>query len=559
MKKWTKIMALVLALSMLMSVMAFADTDDIMTPYGKYPETVTMTTVKKSDTNPTWTPGDSLDNNLVTRYVLDKVNVQTVTNWETEASAYIEKLSLDIVAGTLPDMWTLDNDDYLVYKMLYENGQLADLTEAYDLCANDYLRDTAESFNYVHFEPYTEDGKLMGIPTGRYGYEQNLLWIRGDILEETGMTIDDIKTLDDIEAFLTKVTEVEPDIIPLALNATDPLNADYGLSYSADQVAEVFGCTPRYWLKQDDGSITYGSLNPGMKDAMGLLADWYQKGLIDKEFATRTGSGQTDAIVQGGEVAAFWAPWWYGWTADDLILAVSVDENGDYLDAPLYEWEITNAPLNDEGKYVTTWPKVAGTTLFVNANCETPEAAIKVFNTEYDIFRGFDHDAWVELDHDGREEYGGYRSTGWGYLLPTGWVNMEYADVVPRYGHGLVRFYETNGEDTTGFKLPSELNGAITSLEKRADDWTYDYGTYICRCIASPITDAPEVEFVYPAFSGVTENMADLWPSLLTLEQQYVLQVIIGQKSVDDFDAFCEQWLAEGGQILLDEITAMIN
>ena len=139
MKKWTKIMALALALAMVMSVVAFADAaDDIMTPYGAYPELVTMTTVIKSDTNPQWSPGDDRDNNPVTRYVLEKINVQTKTLWESEN--YTEKLNLDIVADALPDMWTLDPDDYLIYKMLLENGMLADLTEAYDKCANWYMR-----------------------------------------------------------------------------------------------------------------------------------------------------------------------------------------------------------------------------------------------------------------------------------------------------------------------------------------------------------------------------------------------------------------------------------
>ena len=148
MKIRTKALALVLSLIMICSVAAIAEgTDDIMTPYGPYPETVTMTTVKRSDTNPQWSVGDDMDNNVVTRYILEKINVKTETLWETESSAFIEKLTLDSVADNLPDMFTLDNDDYLVYRMLLENGMIADLTEPYDKCANWFLRETAESFD----------------------------------------------------------------------------------------------------------------------------------------------------------------------------------------------------------------------------------------------------------------------------------------------------------------------------------------------------------------------------------------------------------------------------
>ncbi|MBR0463556.1 MAG: hypothetical protein IJJ23_04130 [Clostridia bacterium] len=558
MKIRTKALALVLSLIMICSVAAIAEgTDDIMTPYGPYPETVTMTTVKRSDTNPQWSVGDDVDNNVVTRYILEKINVKTETLWETESSAFIEKLTLDIVADNLPDMFTLDNDDYLVYRMLLENGMIADLTEPYDKCANWFLRETAESFDYKHFEPYTEDGRIMAIPTGRYGYEHNQLWVRTSALEDCGMTADDLTTLEGIEAFLTKCKELYPDTLGLALNATDPLT-NYGVSYSAEPIAEAFGATPRYWLKGDDGAITYGSIMPGMKDALTVLADWYQKGLIDKEFATRTGNGQTDAIMNGGQAVACFAPWWWGWTGDAIAKNGTLPEGTDVHKI----WTVINGPVDSEGKFNAPWPSVAGTTLFVSAKCATPEAAIKILNVEYDQGRGFDAEAYAIYEDDGVDSPNpaGLRDVGWGYLNPTGYVNMEYADVVPRYGHGIVRYIESNGEDTSGFNMPAQENESATVLRGvQGPDYTVGLGTYFSRVVAAPLTDAENVEFVYPAFSQVTESMADLLPSLQTLEQTFVLQVIMGQRSVDDFDAFVEQWLAEGGQTLIDEVTALVD
>ena len=552
----TKILALALALAMMLSIVAIADeADGIMSPYGPYPELTIMTTVKRSDTNPQWLGTDNVDDNYRTRYILEKLNVQTKTLWETEGSAFIEKLTLDIVADTLPDMWTLDNDDYLVYRMLLENNMLADLTEAYDKCANWFLRDTAASFENRHFEPYTEDGKLMGIPTGRYGYEHNQLWVRTSILEDVGMTADELTTLEGIETFLTKAIENDPNCVGLALNATDPLTT-YGVSYSADPIAEAFGATPRYWLKQDDGTITYGSILPGMKDALAVLADWYSKGLIDKEFATRTGNGQTDAIVNGGQAAACWAPWWYGWT--NATLAIDGVANGILPEGTDIHkvWTVVNGPVDSEGYFNAPWPSVAGTTLLVSAKCATPEAAIKILNVEYDQGRGYDMDAYKiqeETDLAGQ-------SVGWGYVNPTGYVNMEYSDVVPRFGHGIVRYIESNGEDLSGFNMPAQENESNVVLRGvQGPDYTLGLGTYYSRVVAAPLTDAENVRFTYPAFSQVTESMGDLLPSLQTLEKTFVLQVIIGEKSVDDFDAFVQQWLNEGGQTLIDEVASLVD
>lgn len=549
-------MSLVLALALLVCtaipMAAYGETaaayEQTGPGYEPYAETVVLTTVKRTDANAKWPDGEGTDNNVMTRYIKDKINVEFKTLWDVDSTEFINKLSLDIVAGTLPDMFTLGNDDYLVYRQLLDNGLIADMTDAYNTYANWYMRATADSFEGRHFAPYTEDGRLMGIPTGRYGYEHNQLWLRTDVLEAIGMKAEDIKTIEDIETYLTKAKEAFPDTVGLALHSTDPLT-NYGTGFSADPIAQVFGATPRYWLEQEDGSIIYGSLLPGMKSALTILADWYQKGLIDKEFPTRVGGGLTQAVTTSGQATAWFAPWWYGWSIVDLVKNV-----------PGADVAIVNAPLDAEGFFTAPWPSPAGEVLLVNANCKNPEAVIKVINLEYDMHREFDPEAAALYEDAKDKNKAQYMDASWTYLFPTSGVNMEYSNVVPKFGHGMHSLID-NDELTPNLASPNEILESQNVGRFIAGDPTAEQfrGSYYSRYVASDITDAANVRFTYPAYSQVTESMADIRPSLLTLEQQIVLQIILGQKPVDAYDQFIEQWLAEGGQTLTDEVSALLG
>ena len=62
----------------------------------------------------------------------------------------------------------------------------------------------------------------------------------------------------------------------------------------------------------------------------------------------------------------------------------------------------------------------------------------------------------------------------------------------------------------------------------------------------------------YPvAYYGTTPTMSTKWAALTKLETETYLQIIMGEKDVDEFDKFVEQWLAMGGQEITDEVNEM--
>ena len=514
------------------------ETADIMTPYGKYPEAIEMHTAKRASSKPNFVEGDTVEDNAMTRYVQDKLNVKLVVDWEVEGSEFINKLSLNIVSDDLPDMFTLGAGDYLVYKQLLENDKLADLTEAYEKCAGDYMKDVFSSYDNKNLEPYTEDGKLYGIAGGRYGYEHNLLWLRKDWMEECNLEVP--KTVEDIKHILTVFKEKNPGghNVGMILNATDPAGG-YGSGYSATPIFEAYGATPKTWIKDKNGDIVYGSVAPEMKEGLKVLAEWYKEGLIDKQFPTRTDGGANDAVWNGSQSGVVFAPWHFSYTEADLPR-----NNPDAEVIPV------NAPLDSEGNFNVIWPGPSGDAVFINKKYEHPEAVVKVMNAEYDMWRGFDPEG-TKLIKPNRDA-----NVDWGYMFPTSGVNLEYADIIPNVG--LLAKNYIDEDKLEGAPSATEMDKEMARDAKNYADtkslegmgWVHYHGRYL----GSNLVNTPEVKITYPIFSFTTESMADLKPNLDTLESTAFLQIITGEKPVDYFDEFVKQWYAQGGDTVTKEV-----
>ena len=114
---------------------------DVMTPYGKYRNRcVAHRKALRRTTQPA--ARRRCRHNPMTRYIKDKVNVEIQVDWEVEGSEFANKLSLMLVSGSLPDMFTLGAGDYLLFRQLMENDMLEDLSSAYEACANDHIKNT---------------------------------------------------------------------------------------------------------------------------------------------------------------------------------------------------------------------------------------------------------------------------------------------------------------------------------------------------------------------------------------------------------------------------------
>lgn len=518
-----------------------ASADDLMTPYGKYPEKLTVHFAKSASSAPNLLEGDRVDDSPMTRYITDQINVDFVCDWEVEASEYVNKMSLMLASGSLPDMFTLDSSAYLLYRQLRENDLLADLAPYYESCGSDFMKNTLGTYEGRNSDPFTEGESMYALAGGRYGYEHNLAWIRTDWMEAAGVkeAPTDIAGIEDL---LTKWKENPPveGYAGMALNYKEVGNV-YA-SGSASPVFAALGAYPGAWIKDKDGKIIWGSTAPEVKEGLAVLADWYQKGLIDQQFATRTAAGTTDALISGGQSGFIFAPWWYVYTVGSDFPAKFPEEK-DSLGT-------FNTPVDASGNYNAMAPGATGSFVVVNKNFSNPEVVYKIANCEFDMWFEFKEDA-AQLIKPTRDN-----NVDWGYLFPTGGFNIARFTTVPDFGHYAEAYIAGDGVTDLEPELPMYESMAKNALQYSKDhentgtNWIDYYG----RAVVSPMTDAKEVKMMYPEYSFVTESMADLKPNLDTLEQTTFLKIVTGEQPIDAFDTFVTEWYAQGGQTMTDEV-----
>ncbi len=143
-------------------------------------------------------------------------------------------------------------------------------------------------------------GFLGGVPTMHERTNPVMFVMRTDILEETGFTAEDIKTLDDMTQVLAKVKELHPEMngyggtpgmsYPLICSNSrvDNLGADnYGVLLNQGQDTEVVN-----WYESEE-----------FIHACEVMREWNQAGYTSADFATCTDGGET--LMKAGNLFCF--------------------------------------------------------------------------------------------------------------------------------------------------------------------------------------------------------------------------------------------------------------
>ncbi|ETJ29241.1 Bacterial extracellular solute-binding protein, partial [human gut metagenome] len=79
-----------------------------------------------------------------TRYLKEKINVQNKDSFEAQGINYNNMVAMAISEENIPDIMFVDNYDYL--KLLVEKDMIEDLTDVYEKCASDRIKDIYKSY-----------------------------------------------------------------------------------------------------------------------------------------------------------------------------------------------------------------------------------------------------------------------------------------------------------------------------------------------------------------------------------------------------------------------------
>lgn len=268
-------------------------------------ETVTITMGRQTTANPKFPEGDSYEDNAYIRMVEQELNVDIVDQFEANnGDDYNRQVSLALSAGSLPDIMKVASKDELTE--LYENELIADLTDVYNNYASDYIKSLYDSFDGRALEDVTYDGMLMAIPATASDAGPGMFWIRSDWADALGITVDAdgdrLVTLDEVKEVAQAFIDGNPENVGKmvgmgfdpALTATSSDNANM-----INTIAYSVGAYPRHWYEDESGELVYGSTTEEMREALSIVRDWYQEGIIDEQLGTRTWDDITSLLVNG--------------------------------------------------------------------------------------------------------------------------------------------------------------------------------------------------------------------------------------------------------------------
>jgi putative aldouronate transport system substrate-binding protein len=255
------------------------------------------------------------------------------------------------------------------------------------------------------------------------------------------------------------------------------------------------------------------------------MNELYTEGLIDVEWPVNKGENSMQKISAG--LAASRQVGWTESTPLEAALMESTGQTVDYLLATVDETGF--GKLGSNGG--------VGVFAAIPTSCKQVEKVMDYLNirADFDVFEesflGVEGEQWefLDTDEDGVMEYWPILDEARqpGFTL---WFNGHYFNLV------------NSPESFTTLwmarvrKGPVQYACTMKTMEFPKEDW-----------VDSAIGYAPPLE-------AVSKNTA----ALNTLMNDYVLECIAGTRTLDEYDAVWAEFLAEGGQDMIDEVQAWV-
>jgi len=521
-------------------------------PFGAYENEITVTMGRQTLQNPKLPEGDTYEDNAYTRWVKNELNIKIVDEFEANGDDYDRQVSLAISSGDLPDIMKVTSLDEL--KELYENDLIEDLTDAYNTYATDYLKEVYDSYGGRALSNVTFDGKIMALPGTNTDSGPSIVWIRGDWMEQLGITIDEdgdkCITIDELEKVVKEFMEKNPgnaeNVVGMAF-APWLTSGDPDGTYSINSIAYAMGVFPKTWMLVD-GKVVYGSITEENKEVLRKVAGWFKEGLVDPQLGTRTWDDITALLVNGQTGVTFGT--WH--IPDWLLNNVRAMDPKATFDA--YAIKDANGKVNVKHNDAT-----AGY-IVVRKGFEYPEAAIKIANLFYDKL--------VNTSNLAEEypEVANYQALGVdGSTRPFNIEINSYTSLLDDYSD-IVRC--VNGEITLDEVRTTESKSIVQNVKNYTADpdncEVVDWSKYHSRLkgvkLIQSLTDSNTFEWLTPIFPQTTSTMETNWANLGKLEEETFIKIATGALDVDEgFDQFVSDWNSLGGEQIISEIEEQIN
>ena len=513
------------------------------TPYGKYPEQLTYTLGKLSGANNSNLPdGETYENNAYTRLLNERLNVQNQDVFEAMDEQYTDSVTMVIAQNDLPDVMIVEDLDELQY--LVDNDMIADLTDSYNNCMSDTIKNIYGSYGRDILDVVTFGGKIMAIPETNISDGPNLIWLRKDWMDALGLSAP--RTLSDVEEIIRQFKEKDPghngagNTVGLVCDTSLCGGCGYSSEYTLDIIFAAYGAFPKQWIYDEDGNVVYGSVQPEAKEALAHIHELYKEGILDQDFLMRTSSNLIELIVDG-QCGSFFGPWW----APNNPLMQAVEQNKDA------EWQPYLIATEESGltSYHTQNP--SSKYIVVRKGYEYPEIACKIVSVLFDYLRYNDRDNQEIVDY--------YKENVDPTARPFA-INVDYNNAFQIcYGELNHVFAGDKSADDLNVLEYSYYEACESYLKDAENASAEDWAAYASRITACKILNDGRTNKVESLYFGETETMVTDWWSLENLESDTYLKIVTGESSLDEFDRFVENWYQNGGETITKEVRAEIE
>ncbi len=426
-----------------------------------------------------------------------------------------EAFQLLFASDSMPDMvYSYPNQTTYSYRAgqdkAIEDGYFIDIAEYLDYAPN-YLSWLANNDD-LRKASYSDTGKLYGMwgvwsgMDSEHTYADYGLAIRQDFLDKVGMEVP--TTYSEWEAVLTAFKD--------ELGIQAPL---YTSKFGIDQGEMMAGYdTAPYWY-QRDGVIQYGPMDDGYRDYLVMMHDWYEKGLLDPDFATRSSSGVTadNDMILNDKVGALTD---YGTRLGDTYVsrgATNTDFN--LVGAP----QPTKDP--DDPTYVEPAYRDNTYTMMVSGVCNSVSADSENIELAVRWLDGFYAEEIALNANYGTEEYEG-----------TVWHNDDTTST------GRLIDYDYR------YSNPDGKSSGMILVEYSAKNPPIRYEGMQVECSPQVKKDGYEIWKLYEPVNAVPTRItptseegtefASLYTDIETYVQECNVKFIMGQMSLDDYDSY---------------------
>lgn len=426
-----------------------------------------------------------------------------------------EAFQLLFASDSMPDMvYSYPNQTTYSYRAgqdkAIEDGYFIDIAEYLDYAPN-YLSWLANNDD-LRKASYSDTGKLYGMwgvwsgMDSEHTYADYGLAIRQDFLDKVGMEVP--TTYSEWEAVLTAFKD--------ELGIQAPL---YTSKFGIDQGEMMAGYdTAPYWY-QRDGVIQYGPMDDGYRDYLVMMHDWYEKGLLDPDFATRSSSGVTadNDMILNDKVGALTD---YGTRLDDTYVSRGAT-NTDFclVGAP----QPTKDP--DDPTYVEPAYRDNTYTMMVSGVCNSVSADSENIELAVRWLDGFYAEEIALNANYGTEEYEG-----------TVWHNDDTTST------GRIIDYDYR------YSNPDGKSSGMILVEYSAKNPPVRYEGMQVECSPQVKKDGYEIWKLYEPVNAVPTRItptseegtefASLYTDIETYVQECNVKFIMGQMSLDDYDSY---------------------